>query len=440
MTPSQQHPTSGSHPAACRARRGFTLIELLVVIAIIAILLAMLLPAIQQSREVVRRVQCQNNLAQIGIALTEYHAVHRTLPPGSVGPGPQVTAAVESPYWSWISQILPNLGAPNIAGSIDYAAGPIAALHDPLHEVLLQQLNCPSTWDSGTTSYAGVHHHVPGPITETDSGSLFLNSSIRWDDITDGRTATLLVGEMNVGGGGLSYLTGDRTTLRFAVLGGSAQYRSVTGADNFVAEPGEAARRRSAVLAKEYGDSGGSTEPVYDAVDRYVATLTVGQLVDAGLARAIGAGPGGDTYEPVVVDPMNDEEGLTNWMIVRDLTRKSNVGEAELTGEIVTLINQGRFDLAALPKPPPIVAAYFAADPSSLDGRYDELMLTTGRVPVDPKLTALLNISSFGSHHPFVVNFVTADGTVHGVNEQIDPGLFSSMAHRSDRAPLGRPW
>ena len=92
---------------------GFTLIELLVVIAVIGILVSLLLPAVQQARAAARRTQCKNKLKQIGLAIHNYHDVHKTFPMGSTSD--QLPGA-----WGMMAQLLPYLEMSNTYNLIDF--------------------------------------------------------------------------------------------------------------------------------------------------------------------------------------------------------------------------------------------------------------------------------------------------------------------------------
>lgn len=128
-------------------KAGFTLIELLVVIAIIAILISLLLPAVQQAREAARRTQCRNNLKQIGLALHNYHDVHSVFPPGRMAPG-------KVDCWiGWVSplvHILPMIDQANVYDRLDFTqtrlrdSGPACHANDFVRTLAIPAFQCPS--------------------------------------------------------------------------------------------------------------------------------------------------------------------------------------------------------------------------------------------------------------------------------------------------------
>ena len=206
-------------------KRGFTLIELLVVVAIILVLAALLLPAIQQAREAARRIGCQNNLLQIGLALQNYANAHGVLPPGtSNATGPIVSVEDTTQYhMSWTVQILPHLQLKSAYRHIDFTKSVYAAENAALRSKQAETWLCPSTANlpvgTNASTYCGVHNDYESPIDVNQNGVLFLNSAVRFDQVTDGLSHTILVGERD--GelvGPLGWMSGTRATLCNGVL------------------------------------------------------------------------------------------------------------------------------------------------------------------------------------------------------------------------------
>jgi prepilin-type N-terminal cleavage/methylation domain-containing protein len=142
-----------------RSRRGFTLIELLVVIAIIGVLVALLLPAVQAAREAARRIQCTNNLKQIGLAMNEYNDSVGTLPPGMNGWGWGTWQMYVLPYLEQqpllnaYNQLGDGLNEVTLNGMLDYT-GPA---NITVTMTRLNTFTCPS--DNPSTPRADVTSH-----------------------------------------------------------------------------------------------------------------------------------------------------------------------------------------------------------------------------------------------------------------------------------------
>ena len=213
-----------------RFHPGFTLIELLVVIAIIAVLIALLLPAVQAAREAARRSQCVNNLMQLGIALKSYEGAFEILPPGVVNPTGPILNTPSGYHFNWIAQILPFLDQRTVTNHLNFAVGAYDPGNSTTRAVLINVLVCPSstgpTRMAGTSpglnaadlpalsSYAANHSDAEVPIDTTNNGVFFLNSGIRYEDLVDGSSQTLFIGEKVATGTELGWASGTSATLR----------------------------------------------------------------------------------------------------------------------------------------------------------------------------------------------------------------------------------
>ncbi len=215
-------------PALGDRVRGFTLIELLVVIAIIGLLIALLLPAVQAAREAARRMQCVNNLKQLGLAALNYESAVGVLPPGSLA-----TPHEAQPVLAWglstLVRILPFADGGPVYDAANFSLQAITPANGTVASIGVGTLWCPSDpvvsesngvdFDYGApagtgifqrhTSYGGCQGMWSLEILPTHptyalqlsnmNGVIFSGSSVRLADISDGTGATILFAETAYG-------------------------------------------------------------------------------------------------------------------------------------------------------------------------------------------------------------------------------------------------
>lgn len=204
-------------------RRAFTLVELLVVIAIIGVLVGLLLPAVQSAREAARRTQCINNMRQLGLALHNHHDSFGTLPPGWTT---KTTAGVQGngvALWGWATMILPYVEENALSDQLNAKDVPMQdavtslwSTYQPLMTSSMNGFRCPS--DDGpitnigrsfpgfnnsgaaalsTSNYIGNNNsRSSAQFDDPATGGIFFEDrGLRFGDIRDGTSKTILLGE-----------------------------------------------------------------------------------------------------------------------------------------------------------------------------------------------------------------------------------------------------
>ena len=181
-------------------RSAFSLVELLVVVAIVAVLMALLLPAVQRVRETAARTSCANKVKQLGLALHSYQASHGRLPQGTTS----YSRNRPFPGLSWLGRILPEIEQSRMWSDVEQYYGitrdptvhplfsrPVAAFQCPSDERVINAQFTHQGYYPALTSYLGC----AGTDYTRKDGVLFVDSAIDFNSISDGAANTLLLGE-----------------------------------------------------------------------------------------------------------------------------------------------------------------------------------------------------------------------------------------------------
>jgi prepilin-type N-terminal cleavage/methylation domain-containing protein len=202
-----------------RRESGFTLIELLVVIAIIGVLIGLLLPAVQAAREAARRMQCVNNLKQIGLAAHNYESTNSTFPPSNILQEGAYPVVAWTNNWSALAKILPYSEGGNVYNSVNFSVKDSAGPNTTVCGLSISMFMCPSdpntkSFNDGGTVFGGTNYgpndgdwyifswsntpasQIAGGGGAPSRGAFAVNQARRIAEFADGTSNTILFSEV----------------------------------------------------------------------------------------------------------------------------------------------------------------------------------------------------------------------------------------------------
>jgi prepilin-type N-terminal cleavage/methylation domain-containing protein/prepilin-type processing-associated H-X9-DG protein len=197
-------------------KNAFTLVELLVVCAIIGVLIAMILPAVQSARESARRATCASHLSQLIVGIHQYEQAQLLYPPGTLAEKSPIDNLPNDNHLNWIAHILPYRDQQVLYKTIDQSVSVYDAKNAAARAHGPKMVSCPSSSfpNIGYSDFAAAHHDQEAAIDEQNNGVFFLNSKLGYDDLDDGASTTLFLGEKRTDAYDLGWLSGTRATLR----------------------------------------------------------------------------------------------------------------------------------------------------------------------------------------------------------------------------------
>ncbi|GAA4432761.1 DUF1559 domain-containing protein [Bremerella cremea] len=351
-----------------RNKRGFTLVELLVVIAIIGVLIALLLPAVQQAREAARRLSCTNRLAQLILAVHNYESANSVFPAGSINDTGPIKNSPHGYHHNWISATLPYLGDATTYDHIDFTKSVYDKAQNGPRELYLEVLDCPSSPTSransrvGLSHYVGFHNHCELPINTTNTGAFILNKALSANDFRDGLAFTLFLGEAEVTPpSNLGWMSGTRASLR-----NTGSQPNASGAP--------------IPLPNVYTDK------------EWLNTLEMSPQDSMDIQGEFGG------IEEFTSE--DDEE---------EAEEDTQAKEANAKAQLLTEKDFMNFDGKGIPLPSKAAGIF-------------------GVIPNDP----LLYVGGVGSHHPGGLNAAHGDGSVQFIAESINGVTYRQLGHRAD--------